>query len=288
MKETKQQRWNRKNPEKLKIARERSSTKHFISNYATNDELDELRELINQREDDNRDQLENRLSNIRACIRRHSGPKASKYWHWGRGAGMADRDVDVFANAEVYPYQFKGQFYAVALFDDRICVGLPQYARFRPKAQQVFDMPMPLYYNHQYERQDWPVVRALLEAKYGFRELVRVRYAIDSFVEVVGNEYFYPISGWPMLTISKDDRTQFSTDLKTKTRVIGSLGPEDLENFNDDLIGRSPHLESTIEKSVWDKLTPKQKDAFVPISNETVYPAGYYPLSEKAKSDSDN
>lgn len=272
MTETKQQRWNRKNPEKLKMARERSSAKHFISNFATNDELDELRELIDQREDDNHEQLEKHLSNIRACIRRHSGPEASKYWRWGRGIGVNDRDVDVFANAEVYPYQFKGQFYAVALFDDRICVGLPQYARFRPKAQEVFDMPMPWYYNHQYERQDWPVVRALLEAKYGFRELVRVRYAIDSLVEVVGTEFFYPISGWPMLTVSEDDQTQFSTDQKTKTRVVGSVKPDDLNNVNDDILGRSPYLESTIEKSVWDKLTPQQKDAFVPITNETVYP----------------
>jgi hypothetical protein len=47
-------------------------------------------------------------------------------------------------------------------------------------------------------------------------------------------------------------------------------------------------LESTIEKSVWDKLTSKQKDAFVPITNETRYPTGYFPLYEKAKSDPDN
>lgn len=231
MAETKQQRWNKKHPEAMKIARERSSAKHFIKNYATEQDLEALKTLMTERMDYLDDQESEvyekrrlRLKNVSDVIRRHSGPEARNSWRWG------DRELflnesDVQSAAEVYPYIYQGQYYAVALFDERVCVGLPQYARFKPNAEQVWDMPMPWYYNKTFKREDWPQVRALLVAKYNFHELIRVRYLPDAFVEKVGQEYFYPISGWPMMTDDPDESGKYRFDLKTKTRMVSDTNP---------------------------------------------------------------
>ena len=231
MAETKQQRWNKKHPEAMKIARERSSAKHFIKNYATEQDLEALKTLMTERMDYLDDQESEvyekrrlRLKNVSDVIRRHSGPEARNSWRWG------DRELflnesDVQSAAEVYPYIYQGQYYAVALFDERVCVGLPQYARFKPNAEQVWDMPMPWYYNKTFKREDWPQVRALLVAEYNAHELIRVRCLPDAVVEKVGQEYFYPISGWPMMTDDPDESGKYRFDLKTKTRMVSDTNP---------------------------------------------------------------
>lgn len=282
MAESKQQRWNRKHPEAMKIARERSSAKHFIKNYATEQDLEALKKLMAERLD-HLDDLEaqayeerrRRLKGVYDVIRRHSGPEASNSWRWGN-IDLFSNMSDVQSAAEVYPYIYQGQYYAVALFDERACVGLPQYAHFKPKAQQVWDLPMPWYYNKIFKREDWPQVRALLAAKYDFHEVVRVRYLPDAFVERVGHEYFYPISGWPMMTDDLDNPGKYRFDLKTKTRMVEDYAPATPGQIPETVT----YLESTIEKKVWDKLQLKQQAAFQPITDQTTYASGSYPLKE--------
>jgi hypothetical protein len=295
MSETKQQRWNKKNPEKLKIARERSSAKHFIKNYATEDEANELQALLQKRLDEleNKHELKaqvrrERLAPVQAVIRRHSGPDAITVWRWGDDPVFASVSDVQSAAEHIYPYIYKGQYYAVALFDDSVCVGLPQYARFHPGVEESLGQPMPWYYNKVYRRKDWPKVRTLLQTKYDFHEVVRVRYAIDAFVEKVGNEYFYPISGWPMVTVDPDDANKVEFDLKTKTRFVTRSYlhrvPASLNPFAqpDD---RQVYLESTIDQAVFDRLTPEQKLAFVPITDKTDYAGMSSPLQERIGED---
>ncbi|WP_195486596.1 hypothetical protein [Lacticaseibacillus paracasei] len=285
MAETKQQRWNRKHPEAMKIARERSSAKHFIKNYATEQDLETLKQLMAERMDHLDDLVaqayekrSRRLKGVYDVIRRHSGPEAENSWRWGsQNPNFSASDVQ--SVAEVYPYIYQGQYYAVALFDERVCVGLPQYARFRPNAQQVWDLPMPWYYNKIFKREDWPAVRALLAAKYNFHEIIRVRYLPDVFVERVGHEYFYPISERPMMTEDPDNPGEFSFDDDTKSRMVKAVSKAQPET-KDRLPELVTYLESTIEKAVWDKLPTKKQAAFQPITDQTTYAGGTYPLKE--------
>lgn len=285
MAETKQQRWNRKHPETMKVSRERSSTKHFIKSYATEEDLEALRALIVERadhlsklEDDEYDDRRHRLKRVHDVIRRHSGPEAKQERRWGDSVIGSFNKSDVQTEAKVYPYIYQGQYYAVALFDERVCVGLPQYAHFRPKAEQVWDLPMPMYYNKIFKRADWPQVRALLQTKYDFHEVVRVRYLLDAFVEKVGNEYFYPISGWPMMTEDPDHPGQYQFDQKTNTRTIKDVAKT--ESTSDQLPELVTFLESTIDQTDWDKLSSKQQEAFARITDQTTYAAGSEPLKE--------
>jgi hypothetical protein len=172
----------------------------------------------------------------------------------------------------------------VAMFDDSVCIGLPQYARFHTGVTVTPVDSMPWYYNKVYSRKDWPKARALLQTKYDFHEVIRVRYLINAFVEKVGNEYFYPISDWPMVTVDPDDPTKFELDVKTKTRMHTCAWDPAHDECGDPYqeTPKEPiYLESTIEKSVWDKLTADQKVAFAPITELTEYRGNDFPLIER-------
>lgn len=262
-KESKQQRWNKAHPEKLRVASDRSAAKRFIRTNATVDELSQLENLIKER----RGLLARQLAEVVEPLNRYARLYSSSNAEPPKG-------FDIIESAGVL----------TASFEDKFLVNIPTFSKLDPyrESNPFGETPDG---EHLKAWRDWSYLHADHDARgfaftvfplsmrsevekelnqqFSYQPILKVCYSAAALTrKPEGPAFYYPGSQEPVITWVGEGRGYWPA-IGTKV-ISGDLSlnrgqPWDMKH--------PPLLESEILRQDYARFTPAEKLVYV-LSDE--------------------